>query len=118
MKILIVDDNESLASVVQEVIEGENHDTMTARDGESAYSAYLQFKPDLVLTDVYMAKKNGIELMKAIWQHNPDTKVVLMTGSRSILGDPIEEAKKKYRVNILRKPFSRKELITLLHTTS
>jgi two-component system response regulator YesN len=110
MKILVVDDNELVALLVQEVLEGQNHMTKTAGDGESGYSLYLDFEPDVVISDIHMPKKNGLQLIKAILKHNPRTKVVLMTGSNGMY-----ETAALYRVRILRKPFSWIELLGILN---
>ena len=63
MKVLVVDDNKDMIAVIQMMIENKNHRVITANDGENGYSAYLQFKPDLVLTDIQMPGKDGFELI-------------------------------------------------------
>ncbi len=114
MKILVVDDNRALATVVQEVVESREHTAKTAGDGESGYSVYLDFEPDVVITDIHMPKKNGMQLMEAILKHNPRTKMVLMTGSPRIFGKSIDEVRERHRVTVLKKPFSSFELLGVL----
>ncbi len=66
MKILIIDDNAEIISVIQKFLEIEGYRVNTARDANDGYSAYFNFKPDLVITDIQMPGKNGFELMEKI----------------------------------------------------
>ena len=114
MKVLIVDDNEDLASIVQEIIENENYRARTAGDGEDGYLAYLHFRPHLVITDIQMPGKNGFELMKDIRVHNPKIRTIYMSSYLSRFRSLLEQEKKRYHASFLRKPFSKVELIGLV----
>ena len=72
MKILVIDDNAEITSVIQQLLDIEGYRVATARDGDDGYSAYLDFKPDLVITDIQMPRKNGFELMKEILKKGHD----------------------------------------------
>ena len=63
MKVLVVDDNYIMTTILRMMIEKKNHQVITANDGEDGYAAYLQFRPDMVLKDIQMPGKNGFELM-------------------------------------------------------
>ena len=115
MKVLIVDDNEALAFVLQRILEDEDHDTRTARDGEDGYLAYLHFRPDLVITDIQMPRKDGFQLMKDIRVHNPEIETIYMTGGGlSGIRSRLEEEKTRYPTSFLKKPFSKVELMSCL----
>jgi CheY-like chemotaxis protein len=114
MKILIVDDNQDLAFLIKWMLEEEGYEVRSAVNGTDGYSAYLLFNPDLVLTDIQMPEKNGLELMKEIRCHNPGVRTIYMSGDLSQYEPPLEEEKEKYHVGVLEKPFSRHELISLL----
>ena len=115
MKVLIVDDNEALAFVLQRILEGEDHETRTARDGEDGYLAYLHFRPDLVITDIQMPRKDGFQLMKDIRIHNPKIETIYMTGGGlSGFRLRLEEEKRRYQASFLKKPFSKVELMSCL----
>ena len=58
-KILIVDDNEDMIEIVKTVIEGEGTRLLTARDGEAGLKAARAEKPDLIILDVQMPRKDG-----------------------------------------------------------
>ncbi len=80
MKILIVDDNEDLAFTLQMMLEDEGYEVRSAKDGQDGYWAYLEFKPDLVITDIQMPGENGLELMEHIRTHNPMVRTIYMSG--------------------------------------
>jgi DNA-binding NtrC family response regulator len=106
MKVLVVDDNLFLASIIQEVLEGEGCEVMTAKDGIDGYSAYLLFEPDLVITDIQMPGKNGLEMMECIRTHNPMIQTIYMSGDISSFLTSLLEEEKKYPVSFFEKPFS------------
>jgi CheY-like chemotaxis protein len=106
MKVLVVDDNLFLASIIQEILEGEGCDVMTAKDGNDGYSVYLLFEPDLIITDIQMPGKNGLEMMECIRTHNPMIQTIYMSGDISSFRASLLEEEKKYPVSIFEKPFS------------
>ena len=115
MKVLIVDDNEELAFVLQRMLEDEDHETRTAKDGEDGYLAYLHFRPDLVITDIQMPRKDGFQLMKDIRIHNPKIETIYMTGGGlSGFRSTLEDEKTRYEVSFLKKPFSKVELMSCI----
>ncbi|MDP1991562.1 MAG: response regulator [Syntrophales bacterium] len=110
MKVLVVDDNLFLASIIQEILEGEGCEVITAKDGNNGYSAYLLFEPDLIITDIQMPGKNGLEMMKCIRTHNPVIQTIYMSGDISSYRVSLLEEEKKYPVSFFEKPFSLKRL--------
>lgn len=114
MRILIVDDNSELASLLQWMLEDEGHEVRQAKNGAEGYFAYLLFEPDIVLTDIQMPEKNGFELMELIRCHNPTVRVIYMSGNLAQFQSDLGEEMKKYHVKALEKPFSRDELIRVL----
>ena len=106
MKVLVVDDNQLLASTIQMVLEGEGLEVMSAKDGIDGYSTYLDFLPDVVITDIQMPGKNGLEMMDCIRAHNPMIKTIYISGNISSFRPSLEEEKKRYPVSFFEKPFS------------
>jgi DNA-binding response OmpR family regulator len=111
MKVLIVDDNQSVASVVQLVLELEGYEVRSALNGPDGYLAYLQFRPDIVITDIQMPGKDGFELMKHIREEDATIRTIYMSGDLGQFHSILEEEKSKYQINLLEKPFSSEELI-------
>jgi CheY-like chemotaxis protein len=111
MKILIVDDNQSVAFVVSLMLEKEGHEVTSALNGTEGYLAYLRLQPELVITDIQMPGENGFELMNHIREQNPAIKAIYMSGNLSQFYSVLEAEKGLFPINYLGKPFSREELV-------
>ena len=109
-KILVVDDNLQLAATIQELLEDDGLEVMSAKDGVEGYSAYLLFKPDIVITDIQMPRKNGLEMMRHIRTHEPMIRTIYMSGDFDPYQPFLKEEKRRYPVIFLEKPFSLESL--------
>jgi DNA-binding NtrC family response regulator len=114
MKVLVVDDNRLLADTIQEILENDGLDVMSAKDGLDGYSTYLLFKPDMIITDIQMPRKNGMEMMKRIRIHNPMIKTIYMSGNIGSFETFLIEEKKRYPVSYFEKPFSWESLMRVV----
>lgn len=80
-KILLVEDDTVLAKVIYEELTDAGFETFQAYDGEAGLTMAREKKPDLILLDILLPKKNGFEVLKAL-RESPDTKglsVVMLT---------------------------------------
>ena len=114
MKVLVVDDNRLLADTIQEILENDGLDVMSAKDGLDGYSTYLLFKPDIIITDIQMPRKDGLEMMKRIRIHNPRIKTIYMSGNIGSFEPFLKEEKKRYPVSYFEKPFSLESLVQVV----
>ena len=117
MKILIVDDDEVLATFIKEIIKNEGYRVKTAINGAEGYSAYLRYRPDIIITDIKMPGKNGFELVRTIRMHNPRIRTIYMSGDLGRFRSLLEDEKKRCQASFLTKPFSKLELVGLLSET-
>ena len=106
-KILLVDDDRELTSLLKELLEMEGFNVVLATDGEQALKL-LDASIDLLLLDIMMPRKNGIETLKELRQ-NFQTPVIMLTARGSdldrVLG--LELGADDY----LPKPFNDRELV-------
>ena len=106
-KILLVDDDRELTSLLKELLDMEGFNVLVAHDGEQALSL-LDDSIDLLLLDVMMPKKNGIDTLKELRQTH-QTPVIMLTARGSeldrVLG--LELGADDY----LPKPFNDRELV-------
>lgn len=80
-KILLVEDDDALASVYQSRLEVEGFDVQRVANGEDALAATVSYKPDLVLLDAMMPKVSGFDVLD-ILRNTPETvniKIVMLT---------------------------------------
>ncbi|MBN2002667.1 MAG: response regulator [Anaerolineae bacterium] len=78
-KILIVDDSFFIRNRLAAQLGREGYETAMASDGAEAVSAYRMVKPDIVLLDVTMPRKSGLEALFEIRKADPDAKIIMLT---------------------------------------
>ena len=83
-RILVVDDNESMRTLLAESLAFQGFRVSTAADGQRAWELvpHMPFSYDLVLTDMQMPAMSGIELLAKIMMQSPWMKVIVMTGTQ------------------------------------
>ncbi|MCK4950267.1 MAG: response regulator [Gammaproteobacteria bacterium] len=110
--VLVVDDEESVRDMVTKMIEPAGYDVIEAGNGAEACDACKEAPVDLIITDIVMPEKNGIDLIMDVKKEFPDIPVIAISGGGGITGryDYLEIAKLVGAKNILKKPFSMKEL--------
>ena len=80
-RILLVEDDDALASVYETRLQAENFDVRRVANGEDALATALTYKPDLVLLDVMMPKVSGFDVLD-ILRNTPETgnlKIIMLT---------------------------------------
>lgn len=84
-KLLIVEDNESLANVISDTFSDEGFEVQTAADGEAGLTTAQDFQPDVILLDVLMPNMDGIEMVKQLRQveGGEDILIIALTNSDS-----------------------------------
>jgi CheY-like chemotaxis protein len=79
-KILIVDDEISIRKMLTLLFEREGYEVKDACDGKQGIVRAKEFEPDLIITDLLMPEKEGLETIKEIRQTNPDIKIIAISG--------------------------------------
>jgi two-component system, chemotaxis family, chemotaxis protein CheY len=78
--ILVVDDNGPAREAVETVLESAGYVVTTASGGEEGMVKFRERPADLVITDIMMPNKDGIELMREIRNFRPDAKILAVSG--------------------------------------
>lgn len=79
-KILVVDDEKEINETLSEVLTNRGHQMFSAFDGDEAIKILKENNIDLILLDMHMPEVDGIQVIKAIKQHTPQTKIMVITG--------------------------------------
>lgn len=79
-KILIVDDNPNMSSLLVEMLEVFQYNALRATDGQDALSKIEQDDIAMVITDMRMPKMSGLELLQAVKKKQPKMPVVIISG--------------------------------------
>ncbi len=79
--ILIADDDAAILKLLERFIESLGYETALAEDGEVAVALARARKPDIALLDIFMPKKDGIEVLKELAAELPNTGFIMITGN-------------------------------------
>lgn len=109
IKILLAEDEASLGMIVKESLETRDFEVFLAENGEEAFKIYQKEKPDILVLDVMMPKKDGFTLAKEIRLENKRIPIVFLT-AKSQTSDVLEGFSHGGN-DYLKKPFSMEELI-------
>lgn len=83
-KVLVIDDEEFMAKMLTRFLSTRNYESLMALDGKSGVALYKKHKPAMVLLDVIMPNKDGLEVMKEIKSFDADAIIVMVTGNNDI----------------------------------
>jgi signal transduction histidine kinase len=115
-KILVVDDEELIRSLLSAALSDKGHDILEGVNGEDGVKLYQSHKPDLVFLDILMPRMNGMDAYLEIRRINPNAKVVFITGQAGEYLEKVLNNLTKYEhVYLLRKPFEITELINVVN---
>ncbi len=84
-KILLVDDDKTTLLVLKSMLEKGGHEVVTATDGIFVEELIQSNSPDLVITDIVMEEKEGVETVLEIKQKHPDLPIVVMSSHSDYL---------------------------------
>jgi CheY-like chemotaxis protein len=80
-KVLIADDEPETRAVLRRFLKAFDCETLEANDGEAALRSARSLRPDVVLLDIYMPKKDGIEVLKELAAEKSAARFVMVTGN-------------------------------------
>lgn len=110
-KILLIEDEQVLADVLDAKLKKEGYETNVAYEGEDGYKKINEWKPDLILLDIVLPKMNGYEVLEKMQAGNNKTPVIVISNS----GQPVEiERTKKLGAvdHLVKTQFDPTEVIT------
>lgn len=109
-KILIIDDEEHMRVLLARMLTRDGHEVFTAEDGMEGVQSFYQVKPDLVITDIVMPNKDGLEVIAELLESNPKQLIIAMSGGRRILAASMDSVEIIGVKGMLQKPFTHQQL--------
>lgn len=116
-KILVIEDDEAVRLSLQLMLEDDGYDVNVAENGEVGIESFKETPADLVITDLFMPKKEGIETISELKRDFPDVKIIAISGGgQHIPGGFLVFAKKLGAIHTFQKPIDNEELLQVVST--
>jgi YesN/AraC family two-component response regulator len=110
--ILIIDDEQPIRLMLRKLFESEGYTVTEASDGIEGIKCYHENPADLIITDIIMPEKEGLETIIALKKENPDVKIIVMSGGGKHKQDVyLDMAKKLGAKQTFKKPIRKEELL-------
>jgi DNA-binding NtrC family response regulator len=113
-RVLVIDDDPGIRDVCREILELAGHTVDVAPDGAVGLKMFAAAPYQVVLCDIFMPNKDGIETITELVRTYVAVSVVAMSGGAVGLPDYLASARKFGAVNELPKPFSAEELLDVV----
>jgi len=112
-KIIVIDDEASIAIMIKRMLEKAGHEVEIAFNGNEGLQLVEKFQPDLLITDIVMPEKEGLELILELRKRNPKIKIVAISGGgRFKYEGYLTSAKHLGATKVFQKPLNIKEFMT------
>jgi two-component system chemotaxis response regulator CheY len=111
-RILIIDDEASIRRPLQILLERAGHEVVSAANGSEAVRLWRRRAGDMVITDIHMPEKNGLEAIIELRQIAPETRILAMSGGDlNTRVDVLGNATLLGAVHTISKPFTLTEML-------
>ena len=111
-RIIVIDDDVQIRVLLKEILQQEGYEVVDAPDGLEGVRLYRENPADLVITDIIMPEKEGLEIIRELRTDFPEVKIMAISGGGRIGPEPyLQIAERLGAKSILTKPIERDELI-------
>ncbi len=107
--LLVLEDDKNTRDKLARVFEKEGYEVFTGQDGEEGIKIFSERKIDILLVDIKMPKKNGMEVLHEVKKLSKDCEVIMLTGYGD--EDTAIQAMRDGAINYIRKPMDLDQLI-------
>jgi two-component system, OmpR family, response regulator MtrA len=116
-KLLIIDDQRGVAKVIGLIASALGYESRVLTCSARAIDVFLEFRPDVVILDMIMPGKDGIDVLNEILLIGLPTRIIVTSGLSTgylRLAQGVARFHANHDIAVLRKPFRRHELVALL----
>jgi CheY-like chemotaxis protein len=115
-RILIIDDDDQVRTMLRRTLEADGHEVEEAPNGSVGISKYKGNPADLIITDIYMPEKEGLETIIELKRDYPEVRILAISGgSRDMDLDFLPVATKLGAEKTLNKPIERRALLSAVN---
>ena len=115
-RILLIDDDDAVRGMLRTALSRHGHTVIEARDGVEGLALYPSVNPDLLITDLVMPRKGGLEVLAELREKYPPVKAIAISGGRR-QGETenLQQATALGAAKVLAKPFSLDALLAAVN---
>ena len=114
-RILVADDDPGIRRILQIGLTKAGYEVAEARDGAEAMRLWRDDGADLVISDIYMPDKDGLEVIRELRAKSPTTPIIAMTdGGRSKNLDPLRHSETFGASRTIAKPFTLEDMLAIV----
>src|SRR5659263_332114 len=111
-KILVLDDELSILLMIKKMLEKAGHEVSLALNGKEGVELFERSKPDLLITDIIMPEKEGLETIFELRRKHPELKIIAISGGGRISPDGYLPGAKLFGADmVFEKPLIQKEFM-------
>lgn len=114
-RILVIDDEPSILLMIKKMLEREGYLVDTAIDGKEGLDLFEINKPDLIITDIIMPQKEGLEIILDLRKKHPGLKIIAISGGGRIHSEGYLPSAKLFGANLVfQKPLIKNEFLSAI----
>ena len=111
-RIMVVEDDKAVRDLLRAMLERAGHEVTVAGNGREAIQRHRESPADLIITNILMPEKEGLETIQELRRDAPDLKIIAVSGGGQIgPADYLDIARRFGANRTFSKPFNRKELL-------
>lgn len=115
-KVLIIDDEPYILLMLKKMLEKAGYEVDLASNGEQGMELFEKNSADLVITDIIMPDKEGLEIILEMKKKRPDLKIIAISGGGRISPESYLECATHFGASrVFQKPFKQKELVSAVN---
>jgi DNA-binding response OmpR family regulator len=105
-RVLLIEDNDLVRTLLRATLELEGHTVIEARNGEEGLDRFRQAGADLVITDILMPERDGLDVLRELGGTYPPVNIIAISGADGRAEDYLDLAHRMGALKVLLKPFS------------
>ena len=116
--VIVIDDDDKVRTMMRQALERAGHEVVEAGDGRAGLELYRRHPPDVVVTNIYMPERDGLEVIREIRRQRHRVPVIAVSGGVSMragsgaIGGVLDAARQLGAASVLAKPFDIGQLLS------
>ena len=111
-KVLVIDDDPNIGQVITQLLSDQSHEVILSYSGDDALELLKSEEFDVMIVDIFLPGKSGLEVIQAVSANYPDTKIVAMTAFGAQDDIDLKGFAERYgAITTLEKPFDNEILL-------